>query len=314
MTDTSFALVFPGQGSQSIGMLAELSLRYPVVQQTFEEASSVLGQDLWQLCQEGPSDTLNLTYNTQPALLCAGVAIWRLWRELKGPVPMAMAGHSLGEYTALVCAGAMAFHDAVGLVYERGKFMQAAVPESEGAMAAILGLPVDVVQTLCAQAAGNEVVEAANFNSPEQVVVAGHRSAVNRLVVLAKSSGAKRAIPLAVSVPSHCSLMRSAAEKFSQYLENIPITLPSIHVTHNATVTQAKSPGEIRSLLVQQLHSPVRWVETIRLLFCQGITMVIETGPGKVLTGLNKRIESSLNCMAVYDLATLQSTLEKTHA
>lgn len=314
MAAAPFAFVFPGQGSQSLGMLAELSMGFPVVRQTFEKASGVLGQDLWQLCQKGPSDTLNLTYNTQPALLCAGVAIWRLWCELKGPVPVAMAGHSLGEYTALVCAGAMDFYDAVGLVHERGKFMQAAVSEGEGAMAAILGLSVDVVQNLCSQAAGGEVVEAANFNSPEQIVVSGHRSAVDRLVVLAKSSGAKRAISLAVSVPSHCSLMRSAAERFSQYLENVPITLPGIPVVHNATVTQAKSPSEIRSLLVQQLHGPVRWVETIGLLFRQGITMVIETGPGKVLTGLNKRIESSLHCMAVYDLATLQSTLEKTHA
>lgn len=309
-----FGMVFPGQGSQSVGMLAGLAEAFPQVTETFQEASDALGLDLWRLVQDGPPETLNLTQNTQPAMLAAGVSVWRLWRDQGGPEPALMAGHSLGEYSALVAAGALNFSDAVTLVAERGRLMQEAVPEGTGAMAAIIGLDDDRVRELCAQAAGSEVVEAVNFNSPGQVVVAGDKSAVERLVALAKPAGAKRALPLPVSVPSHCALMKPAAGQLARRLAEVEIRPPAIPVIHNATVNEAVDAADIRSLLAQQLHSPVRWVETIRAMAARGAGCLIEAGPGKVLTGLCKRIDRSLSGMAVYDPASLEAAMETINA
>ena len=303
------AIVFPGQGSQSVGMLTELAGEYPGVQDTFAEASGVLGYDLWALVQNGPEEALNQTDRTQPAMLAAGVALWRLWCEQGGPQPAFMAGHSLGEYTALVCAGSLVFADAVRLVAERGRCMQDAVPAAVGAMAAILGLSDDQVRQACSEAADGEVVSAVNFNSPGQVVIAGHKTAVDRACEKAKAMGAKRALPLAVSVPSHSSLMRPAADVFATTLAATVIQPPRIPVIHNADVTVHESPDAIRDALVRQIYSPVRWVETVQFLAAQGVTRIVEAGPGKVLTGLNKRIDKNLAASAAFDSTSLAEAI-----
>ncbi|OGT19718.1 MAG: [acyl-carrier-protein] S-malonyltransferase [Gammaproteobacteria bacterium RBG_16_57_12] len=305
----SLAFIFPGQGSQSVGMLGELAQAFSVVQETFAEASNVLGYDLWKTIQEGPEEKMNPTAVTQPAMLSAGVAVWRVWRENLGAVPDFMAGHSLGEYTALVCAEALEFAPAVGLVAERGRLMQEAVPAGLGAMAAILGIDDEDVVRVCEESAQGEVLSAVNFNSPGQVVIAGHRSAVERAVEAAREAGAKRAIVLAVSVPSHCSLMRGAAEQLRARLEKITIKAPHVPVINNVDVAMAQEPGAIRDALVRQLYSPVRWVETIQKLHKEGVSRVVECGPGKVLAGLNKRIERDMSVQAIYDTATLNQAL-----
>ena len=314
MTDI-YAVVFPGQGSQSVGMMAELHSNFPIVQETFQQASDALGFDLWSLIENGPVENLNLTHNTQPAMLASGVAVWRLLLDAGLKKPDYMAGHSLGEYTALVASGAVDFADAVSLVALRGKLMQDAVPEGLGAMAAILGLEDDVIRNICAEAAESEVVEAVNFNSPGQVVIAGNTAAVERAMEMAKEAGAKRALPLPVSAPSHCALMKPAADKLAEKLANITISMPDVPVIHNANVAAASSAAEIAQLLTLQLHSPVRWVETIRLFSDDGgIETIIEAGPGKVLTGLCKRIDKSLTGMGVFDQASLDKVLEKLDA
>lgn len=305
----SLGFVFPGQGSQSAGMLAELAGAFPQVRDTFGTASEVLGFDLWNLVQNGPEEDLNKTSNTQPAMLAAGVAVWRLWRDQGGALPVVMAGHSLGEYTALVCAGALAFKDAVALVAERGRLMQAAVPQGAGAMAAILGLDDDKVRAICREANQNEIVAAVNFNSPGQVVVAGHAAAVERAIELAKQQGAKRAVRLPVSVPSHCELMRPAAEQLGQRLAQIEIRKPDIPVIHNADVLAHDDPKIIREALTHQLFSPVRWVETIQAIGARGVKGLVECGPGKVLVGLNKRIAKDMNALAIYDTTSLTEAL-----
>lgn len=311
---TPFSLVFPGQGSQSVAMLADLAAAFPLVTSTFQEASDVLGFDLWKLVQDGPAEELNMTQNTQPAMLAAGIAVWRVWNAQGGSAPAVTAGHSLGEYSALVAAGALGFSDAVSLVAERGRLMQEAVPEGTGAMAAILGLEDDKVRELCSEAAQGEVVEAVNFNSPGQVVVAGNKTAVERMIELAKGAGAKRALPLPVSVPSHCALMQPAAERLAERLASVAIMAPTIPVIHNVTVEECADPDQIRALLAQQLHNPVRWVETIQAIAGRNLATVIEAGPGKVLTGLCKRIDRSVKGVAVYDPASLESAMETLNA
>ncbi|RLJ17257.1 [acyl-carrier-protein] S-malonyltransferase [bacterium endosymbiont of Escarpia laminata] len=310
MSDSAFSIVFPGQGSQSVGMLKTLADDFSSVGDTFTEASDALGFDLWKLVLEGPKETLNQTQNTQPAMLVAGVAVWRVWQAQGGAAPSVMAGHSLGEYSALVCAGAMGFSDAVSLVAKRGMFMQEAVPEGTGAMAAILGLDDDKVRDVCVAAAESQVVEAVNFNSPGQVVIAGSKAAVDRACVLAKEAGAKRALPLPVSVPSHCALMKPAAERLAEQLQEIVIEMPSIPVLHNVDVAVAADTGAIRARLAEQLHHPVRWVETIQSISERGIDKIVEAGPGKVLTGLNKRIDRKLTGFAVLNSDTLNAALE----
>jgi [acyl-carrier-protein] S-malonyltransferase len=302
------AFVFPGQGSQSIGMLAELAGAYPVVNETFNEASAALGYDLWSLVSNGPEEALNQTDRTQPAMLTAGIAVWRVWQSISDIQPTYFAGHSLGEYSALVAAEALSFADAVKLVEKRGQLMQEAVPAGEGAMAAILGLEDDVVRSLCAEAAEAEVVEAVNFNSPGQVVIAGSAKAVERAIALASNKGAKRALLLPVSVPSHCALMKPAAEKLASELEGLSIKLPTIPVVHNASVTIASSVDEVKQLLAKQLYNPVRWVESVNWMAEQGVDTLVEVGPGKVLAGLTKRINKNLTASPLFDLASLDKT------
>ena len=305
----SFAFIFPGQGSQSVGMLAELAAGFPLVEETFAEASAALGYDLWQLVQNGPVEELNSTDHTQPAMLTAGVACWRVWQQQGGSDPAMMAGHSLGEYTALVCADAMSLADAVTLVADRGRFMQAAVPEGEGAMAAILGLADEDVITVCAEAAQGEVLSAVNFNSPGQVVIAGSAAAVARAAPMAKERGAKRALILPVSVPSHCALMAPAAAKLAERLTTISFNSPSIPVINNADVDTPQSAEAICAALVKQLDHPVRWVDTINRMAAEGIDTVIECGPGKVLVGLNKRINKEMQALPMFDAETLNAAL-----
>jgi len=302
------AFVFPGQGSQSVGMLQGWGERAEV-RATFVEASDALGQDLWALVTDGPADLLNQTINTQPAMLAADVAAWRVWLAAGGATPALLAGHSLGEYAALVAAGALNFADAIKLVRFRAEAMQAAVPEGVGAMAAILGLDDDAVRAVCADAAAGDVVEAVNLNSPGQVVIAGNKVAVERAMALAKEKGAKRALPLPVSVPSHSSLMLPAAEKLLAHLQNVTISTPAIPVLHNTDVQSHVEPAAIRAALAKQLHTPVRWVETVQALKASGIERVIECGPGKVLAGLSKRIDDSLPAVALVDEASLQAAL-----
>jgi [acyl-carrier-protein] S-malonyltransferase len=308
-----FALVFPGQGSQSVGMLAAYGDAAPI-RHTLAEASDALGQDLWAMVADGPADVLNQTVNTQPVMLAAGVAVYRLWQSLGGLAPALMAGHSLGEYTALVCAGALNFSDAVKLVRLRAESMQSAVPEGVGAMAAVLGLDDDAVRAVCAEAAQGDVLEAVNFNSPGQVVIAGNKAAVERGCALAKEKGAKRALPLPVSVPSHCALMQPAAEKLRVALSAIEVKTPTVNVLHNADVTSHAEPDAIRDALGRQLYSPVRWVETVQAMSAQGIQLIAECGPGKVLAGLNKRIVDGMLGVALADAAALADTLEKIKA
>ncbi len=302
------AFVFPGQGSQSVGMMQGWGERSEV-RFTFSEASDALGQDLWGLVTEGPAELLNQTINTQPVMLAADIAVWRVWRAVGGIQPALLAGHSLGEYAALVAAGALGFSDAIKLVRFRAEAMQAAVPEGVGAMAAILGLDDDTVRAVCAEAAAGEVVEAVNLNSPGQVVIAGNKAAVERAMVGAKEKGAKRALALPVSVPSHSSLMLPAAEKLLAHLQTITIKAPSIPLLHNTDVQSHTEPDAIRAALAKQLHTPVRWVETVQALKAAGMERVIECGPGKVLAGLNKRIDDSLPALALVDEASLQAAL-----
>ena len=303
----SLAFIFPGQGSQSVGMLKDLSENYSEVAATFQEASDALGYDLWSLIQDGPAEKLNSTDVTQPAMLASGVATWRVWQAKGGVMPSMMAGHSLGEYTALVCAGSLDYVDAIKLVSQRGQFMMQAVPAGTGAMAAVLGMDDDAVRKVCLDAAQGEVLEAVNYNSPGQVVVAGNKSAVERVCILAKEQGAKRALELPVSVPSHCALMKPAAVQLSEVLNGISFNTPSIPVINNVDVTAAESEADIRDALKRQLFSPVRWVETIEKMTADGADQFNECGPGKVLVGLNKRINKTLTSTALLDTATIEA-------
>lgn len=311
---TSFAITFPGQGSQAVGMLADLAAAFPLVKDTFDEGSEAVGLDLWALSQQGPKDALNETQNTQPALLCAGMAVMRVIRSQCEVAPTVMAGHSLGEYTALVAAGVLSLPDAALLVARRGQFMQEAVPAGTGAMAAILGLDDDKVRAVCEEAAQGQVAAAVNFNSPGQVVVAGNADAVNRAAELAKAAGAKRALLLDVSVPSHCELMRPAAERLAETMQSLTFHVPTIPILHNVNVGEATETDAIRRLLVEQLFSPVRWVETVREIKRRGVEVVLEAGPGKVLTGLAKRIDKTLAAIPVLDPASLDNALETINA
>lgn len=304
------AFIFPGQGSQSVGMLAELAAEYPVVGETFAEASEALGYNLWNLVQDGPESELGRTDRTQPAMLTGDIAVWRAWRAAGGPAPAIMAGHSLGEYSALVAAEAMSLADAVPLVADRGLYMQEAVPAGEGAMAAILGLDDAEVIKVCAEAEQGEVVQAVNFNSPGQVVIAGASAAVKRATELAGQAGAKRALLLPVSVPSHCSLMQPAAERLARRLADVAIAAPSIAVINNADVEAPREADAIRAALVKQLYLPVRWVEIIRKMAADGVSQVFECGPGKVLAGLNKRIERGMQVHCINEPSTLAKALE----
>ena len=308
------AITFPGQGSQSVGMLADLAEANPVVKQTFEEGSEALGSDLWSLSQDGPKERLNETENTQPALLCAGMAVMRVLDSQLTEPPLVMAGHSLGEYTALVAAGVISLGDAVRLVANRGRFMQEAVPVGSGAMAAILGLDDDAVRSVCEQGAQGQIASPVNFNSPGQVVVAGDAEAIGRVIELAKAAGAKRALMLDVSVPSHCALMKPAADRLHAAMAQIAFAAPTIPVLHNVSVAEAADADAIRQALVEQLYSPVRWVETVQAIAARGAQVVVEAGPGKVLTGLVKRIDRSLSALPVFDPASLEKAMEAINA
>lgn len=307
----NLAFVFPGQGSQSIGMLSELAVEYPLVKHTFAQASEILDFDLWQLVEEGPIEDLNQTEKTQSAMLTAGVAIWRVWSELSTIKPGWVAGHSLGEYTALVCADAISFEDSVALVAERGRLMQEAVPLGIGAMAVIIGLENHQVVKVCADSAENEVVSAVNFNAPGQVVIAGHNAAVERAMAEAKKMGAKRAMKLPVSVPSHCALMEPAAEKLDKKMQQFVIEDPKMTLIHNVDVAAHSASAVIRNALKEQLYKPVRWIDGIRYMHDQGVTRFVECGPGKVLMGLNKRIVKTADHMAIYNPATMENVLEQ---
>lgn len=303
------ALVFPGQGSQSVGMLAELHAEFASVRDTFAEASAALGYDLWALVANGPDTELNETHRTQPALLTASVAVYRVWLEQGGDTPAYLAGHSLGEYSALVCAGVLTLSDAVKLVEKRGQYMQQAVPAGTGAMSAIIGLDDALIAKACEEAAQGEVVSPVNFNSPGQVVIAGNKAAVERANELCKAAGAKRALPLPVSVPSHCALMKPAADKLAADLNSISFHTAVIPVVNNVDVVAAADAAAIKDALVRQLYSPVRWTESIEFLAAQGVDTVIELGAGKVLSGLIKRINKELNTASVTDVASLKDAL-----
>ena len=303
--------VFPGQGSQSLGMLAELASQFPQVQATFAEASAALGRDLWALAQTGPEAALNSTENTQSLMLAAGVAVWRVWLAQGGCQPVALAGHSLGEYSALVAAGALAFTDAVRLVAERARLMQSAVAEGEGAMAAILGLDDEQIIAACREAAQGEVVEAVNFNSPAQVVIAGQAAAVDRAIAVANTMGAKKAIKLSVSVPSHCALMQPAASQLAPQLSAAQWQTNATPVLHNVDAQARQTTADTVTALEQQLYRSVRWVDTIQQLkTTYNAEAIIEFGPGKVLAGLNKRIERRMPAVCIYDSTTLAEALK----
>jgi len=308
------AFVFPGQGSQSVGMLAELG-DTDAVRTTFAAASGVLGYDLWEVIQKGPRERLDVTECTQPAMLTVGVAMWRLWQARGGPPPQIMAGHSLGEYTALVCSGAISFETAVGLVQYRGRLMQEAVPPGRGAMAAVLGLEDDDVVAACNEiSTESDIVEAVNFNAPGQVVIAGHSGAVGRAIESVRSRGARRAILLPVSVPSHSSLMRPASARLSERLAETDIHMPDVAEVYTVGVCKHESIEGIRAALGKQLYQPVRWSETIRrMIDSDAVTRIVECGPGKVLTGLNRRIERdrSIDMLAIFDKDSLQSALDR---
>lgn len=303
------ALVFPGQGSQAVGMMQGFA-DSRIVRDTFAEAAAVLGQDLWQLVADGPAEELSATVNTQPVMLTAAYAMYRAWLEAGGPAPAIVAGHSLGEYTALVAAGVLAFADALPLVRFRAQAMQEAVPLGTGAMAAILGLDDDAVRAACAEAAQGEVVEAVNFNAPSQVVVAGHQAAVERCAAAAKARGAKRAVMLPVSAPFHSSLLKPAADRLRERMQSVAFQAPRIAVVNNVDVAMVTDPAQIRDALARQACNPVRWVETVRAFVAQGVTHVVECGPGKVLAGLTRRIEGGLQGLAITDPASLQQCME----
>ncbi len=307
-TKMKFAFVFPGQGSQSVGMMRGYA-DLPVVRKTFEEASHILNQDLWALAANGPESAQNMTVNTQPLMLVAGFSVYRAWKSLGGMEPAMLAGHSLGEYTALVASGAIGFADALPLVRFRAEAMQNAVPEGTGGIAAILGLEDEQVREVCIEAAQGEVLEPVNYNSPGQVVIAGHKTAVLRGMETAKTKGAKRALLLPMSVPSHCSLMREASNLLRQRLQSIMLKTPGIPVMHNADVNSHTEPQAIKDALVRQLYNPVRWVETIQALAQKGVIHIAECAPGKVLTGLNKRIAANLEMIALIDSNSLRQAL-----
>ena len=311
----SIAIVFPGQGAQSVGMLSALAAEYPQVVETFDEASDALGVGLWKLVSEGPAEQLDSTENTQPALVAAGVAVWRVWQAAGGPRPAAMAGHSLGEYTALVCAGVLRFPEAIRLVAERGKAMQAAAPAGRGAMAALLGLDDAAVEALCVAAAeGEDRVSAANYNAPGQVVIAGARSAVERAILLAKEAGARRAVELAVSVPSHCALMDPAVERLRGLLEEAVWKAPEIPVIQNVDADAHRTVEAIRDRLIRQLNHSVLWTKSVRSMADRGVSRLIEAGPGKVLAGLTRRIDKNLQGLPVFDPGTLTAALNELHS
>lgn len=307
----ALAFVFPGQGSQSVGMLSDLAAEDASVLSTFEEASDVLGYDLWRLVQEGPVEDLNATERTQPAMLAAGVAVWRIWRKRGGPSPTIMSGHSLGEFTALVCADSLDFAEAIDLVRFRGRIMQEAVPAGEGAMAAILGLENDQIREICAEAAMGEVLEPVNFNAPGQVVIAGNAAAVNRALEICKQHGAKLAVRLNVSVPAHSALMRPAAGRLEERLASVQVRVPLVPEIYTVDVKRHGSPDAIRRALVQQLHSPVLWVDTVRAMVASNVGTFVECGPGKVLTGLNRRIErrKDIDVFAIYNIETIETAI-----
>ncbi len=311
MQNKNLAVIFPGQGSQKIGMLSELAQASPRVQETFAEASAALDYDLWDRVQNGRQEDINLTECTQPLLLTASVAVWRIWRDKQGPEPAFMAGHSLGEWSALVCAGSVDFADAVRLVRLRGAFMQEAVPADEGAMAAVIGVEDDTIRACCERAAEGEVVSAVNYNAPGQVVIAGHAGAVERAVALLKEAGAKRALPLPVSAPFHTSLMRPAADRLAGHVRDIEFHAPRIPVVHNVHARPENDPDVIRNLMIEQIYSPVLWVDCMRELAERGVTRVVECGPGKVLSGLAKRIDKRLSAATTDDPATLDATLDQ---
>lgn len=303
-----FAFVFPGQGSQSVGMMQPFA-NSTAARAVFNEASDVLSQDLWKLAAEGPPEELSSTVNTQPLMLTAGYAVYRAWRDAGGGEPAAVAGHSLGEYTALVAAGTLAFREALPLVRYRAQAMQEAVPVGEGAMAAILGLEDEAVRSACLEAAQGQVVEPVNFNAPSQVVIAGHKAAVQRGVAAAKARGARRAMMLPVSAPFHCSLLKPAADRLAAYLDGVPVSAPRIPVINNVDVAVEKEPQRIRQALARQACSPVRWVEIVRRMAADGVAHVAECGPGKVLAGLTRRIEGGLQSHAITDPQSLERTL-----
>jgi [acyl-carrier-protein] S-malonyltransferase len=312
MSDQVIAFVFPGQGSQKTGMLAQAHERFPSVRDTFAEASQTLGYDMWELIQQGDQAALNLTETTQPVLLTSSVALWRAWLEQGGPLPAIMAGHSLGEFSALVCAGAMDFVDAVTLVRQRGVFMQTAVPVGEGAMAAIIGLDDESINRICADLSTStgEVVAAVNFNSPGQVVIAGHTGAVEAAITALKEAGAKRALPLPVSAPFHTALMRPAGDQLAVAVAELSITTPAIPVVHNVHAETESEPQKIRALLVEQIYSPVQWTGCIQAIINAGATDIVECGPGRVLSGLNRRIDKSLRSYSLEEPGDLVATLE----
>ncbi|TXI47980.1 MAG: ACP S-malonyltransferase [Lysobacter sp.] len=309
----NFAFVFPGQGSQSVGMMAAYG-ESAVIRQVFAEASEALGEDLWQMVANGPAEVLAQTVNTQPLMLTAGIAVYREWIARGGALPSLVAGHSLGEYSALVAAGALDFQEAVKLVRLRAQAMQEAVPQGEGAMAALLGLDEAAAVEACAEAAQGEVVSAANLNSPGQIVIAGARAAVERAMVAAKARGAKRAVLLPVSAPFHCALMKPAAERLQERLADIEVRVPTIPVLNNVDVAVETDPLRIKDALVRQAYSPVRWIETVQEIARRGATHVFECGPGKVLAGMTKRIEGSLQGAAIADAASLEEILKTTGA
>jgi [acyl-carrier-protein] S-malonyltransferase len=304
MKNNKVAFVFPGQGSQAVGMLADLAAKYGIVGKLFAEAAEILDYDLWKIVAKGPLDELNKTIHTQPALLVADIAVWHIWQELGGRMPSMMAGHSLGEYAALVVAGALGFDDAVSLVAIRARIMQDAVPAGEGAMAVILGLPAEQVMAICEQAAEGEIVEAVNFNSPGQTVIAGDIEAVERAMLLMKEAGARRAKLLPVSVPSHCQLMKTVSLELAKYLEDTVFRKPQIPVISNADVSINEEPAKIKLALIRQLYNPVRWIETIEFIADKGVKTIVECGPGKILNGLNKRIAPELQ---LFNLNSVES-------
>jgi [acyl-carrier-protein] S-malonyltransferase len=308
---TEFALVFPGQGSQTVGMLADLAAARPEVKETFDEAGLALDIDLWHLVCHGPAETLDRTELTQPAMLAAGVAVWRCWQTLSGRRPKAMAGHSLGEYSALVAAGSLEFSDAVRIVAERGRLMQAAVTDGKGAMAAILGLDDEVVEAICREAAEGQVLAPANYNSPGQLVIAGDSAAIERAILKCRDAGAKRAMVLPVSVPAHCALMKPAAAGVEKVLADIEVSPPRIPVRHNIDGQVRIDPADIRRALVDQVHQPVRWTGTVRAMAQSGIVRLAECGPGRVLCGLSRRIDRSLECAALHQPEAMENTIEQ---
>ena len=306
----SFSIIFPGQGSQAVGMMSKLAEQHSLVKELFVEASDVLGVDLWAMTQDGPLEALSQTENTQPALLTAGVAAWRGWQSLGGQNPSMMAGHSLGEYTALVCAGALSFSEGVALVRDRGRYMQQAVPASQGAMAAIIGLEDQVVIDVCAKTADGDVLQAVNFNAPGQVVIAGSAAAIERATVTMKEAGAKRALPLPVSIPAHSRLMTPASERLAERIAGMSVSLPTIPVLHNCNVKVAESAEQVAQNLVTQLDSPVRWVETVNAMHTQGVDRFIESGPGKVLGGMVKRIVKGVDVACIDNPDAFESLIK----